>query len=40
MSNIKVSTSCLQEEFPVVATDMWEIEEVSWEGSHDKRGVP
>jgi len=40
MSSVKVSTSCVQEEFPVVATDLWEFEEVSWEGSHKKREVP
>jgi hypothetical protein len=40
MSSVKVSKSCVQEEFPVVATDMWEFEEVSREGSHDKRRVP
>jgi len=32
MSSKIVSTSCVQEEFPVVAADLWEFEEVSWGG--------
>jgi len=39
MSSIKVSTSCVQEEFPVVGADLWEFEEVSWEGTHKKINV-